>query len=402
MRSMLFLGILALGGCDALWSWRLTDCSQSRSGCPAGDMAGADLSVSESTDLAGADLYGTTPKPDLVTLPLGYVSLSNRYYYNFVTNNILLGSSDNKLALYAYPNTSVTNSYNVTNNIATPIYGVANVMLAGMFAGQLDRGFLAMTADGRLLARPDTAMATPFTQVGAAGQPLNALWMSTPDSNIGSGSSYGWAVGQAGTVVAINYASGVATITPKQEAAAGGANLLAVDGVDSMAVVGIDLGTTPQGQAWAVGTGGVIIERMGTSWRLIGQSDFAGVTPPTSTLYSVSRASDGAIWAVGAGGAAVRRGLDTVWSSMSTGVNVTLYGVAASSATDAIAVGANGTILRLSGSGWAPESIAAFPSGKPTGTLRAIRCYYSSDCWVVGDGGALWRWDGNAWMKYLN
>lgn len=191
MRSMLVLGILALGGCDALWSWRLTDCSQSRSGCPAGDMAGADLSVSESTDLAGADLYGTTPKPDLVTLPPGYVSLSNRYYYNFVTNNIRLGSSDNKRALYAYPNASVTNSYNVTNNIATPIYGVANVMLAGMFAGQLDRGFLAMTADGRLLARPDTAMAAPFAQVGAAGQPLNALWMSTPDSNIGSGSSCG-------------------------------------------------------------------------------------------------------------------------------------------------------------------------------------------------------------------
>ncbi len=400
MRSMLFLGILALGGCDALWSWRLTDCRDSRGGCPSGDMS-VDLSIGENADLAGADLYGTTPIPDLATTPPGYTSIAT-HFYNSSFDNVLIGSTDNKLALYAYPNTSVTSSYSVTSNFATPILGVSDVRIPGAFPPSLDRAFLAMTGDGRLLTRPDTPQAAPFTQVHSAGQSLNALWMSTPDNNPGGGVSYGWAVGQAGTVVSINYSNGTPTISTKQETAAASANLLGVDGVDSMVVVGFDMGTGNLGQAWAVGSGGVIIERMGTTWRRIGSTDFAGATPPTSTLYSVSHASDGTILAVGAGGTSIQRGLDTVWASKSTGVTTTLYGVAANSATDGIAVGANGTILRLSGSGWAPENASAFPNGKPTGTLRAIHCFYSSNCWVVGDGTALWRWDGGAWNKVLN
>lgn len=397
MRSMLFLGILALGGCDALWSWRLTDCKQSSSGCPSGDL-GIDMAIGENADLAGADLYGTTPIPDLATTPPGYTSLGSRYYFNG-NNNLLLGSTDNKFALYIPQSANVTSSYNVTSNIATPILGVADIRMPLAFP---DRGFLAMTGDGRLLSRPDTQSAAAFTQVGAAGQSLNALWMSMPDTISGTGASFGWAVGQGGTVVAINYSNGTPTIVTKQETAAGGANLLGVDGVDTTVMVGFDMGSGAMGQAWAVGSGGTIIERMGSTWRLIGKTDFAGVNPPTSTLYSVSHASDGTILAVGAGGTSVQRALDTIWVSKPTGTSATLYGVAANSANDGIAVGANGTILRLSASGWAPENAAAFPNGKPTGTLRAIRCAYSSDCWVVGDGTTLWHWDGGSWMKFLN
>jgi hypothetical protein len=209
MRSILCLGVLAFCGCDALWSWRLTDCHGTSGGCTADmgvpastDLAGADLA---GVDLAGADLAATNP--DLSNIPPGYLSLGNRYYYNGFTS-VLLGSSDNKLAIFSTNGNTVSGSYNVTNMLSTPILGVSNVIQQSAF-GSYENAFLAMTADGRLMTRPDTGMTVAFSAIyNAAPHNLNALWTSNPDGSMGS--SLGWAVGQGGTVVAVNYTNGTA------------------------------------------------------------------------------------------------------------------------------------------------------------------------------------------------
>ena len=387
MRSILCLGILALCGCESRWSWRLSDCSTTSSGCPTGDMSSNPLS-----DLAG-DLAGTIPdpEPDMAGQPPSYVSLGSRIYYN---GSLMLGSSDNKFALYVQQSNMAPSSYGVTNDFTTQISGVSYINVSP-FPGSTSYALLALTNKGNLLTRLDNGMAAAFVQVASAGQPMNALWMSTPDFN---NHSAGWAVGQAGTVLSISYTTGSPTITPTQEAAGVVPPLLGLDGIDSMMVMTtFDLGTGSGGRAWAVGTGGTIIENSTTGWRRIGMPDFAGMTPPTNTLYGVSHTTgDDTIIAVGAGGISIQRGLDMIWSSKPTGTNVTLYGVAANSATDAIAVGAGGTIMRLSATGWAAENVNAFPAGKPSGTLRAVRCGSSGDCWVVGDGSTLWHWDGGS------
>lgn len=191
-------------------------------------------------------------------------------------------------------------------------------------------------------------------------------------------------------------------VTAKQEAAAGGATLYGVDAVDSggMISMGLDMGTGALGQAWAVGTGGTIIEYNGTSWRQIGMADFLGVKPPTATLYAVSHAQDGTIMAVGAGGVTVRRGTDATWSSVPSGVTVNLNGVAATSATDALAVGDNGTVLHWNGSNLMAADASSFPQGKPGGSLRSIHCYNPMDCWMVGGDSTIWHLSGSTWSKY--
>ncbi len=60
------------------------------------------------------------------------------------------------------------------------------------------------------------------------------------------------------------------------------------------------------------------------------------------------------------------------WTSMSSGVTDTLYGVWGSSGTDVFTVGSNGTILRYNGTGW---------SFMGSGTTN----YLGSSCRSVGD-----------------
>jgi photosystem II stability/assembly factor-like uncharacterized protein len=81
-----------------------------------------------------------------------------------------------------------------------------------------------------------------------------------------------------------------------------------------------------------------------------------------------------------------------------------LYGVAAISSGEGIAVGGNGSILRFDGTSWTPEQAAKLTAGSRTSaTLRSIKCYNggSSDCWVVGDGPILLHYDGISWQRVL-
>jgi serine/threonine protein kinase len=165
--------------------------------------------------------------------------------------------------------------------------------------------------------------------------------------------------------------------------------------------------------AWAVGytydtSGGdpnwkCLIEHWdGTSWTVV-------PTRPGGYLSAVTATSATDVWAVGStdtgstggnGGEPLILHWDgTAWTSVpapgTTGE--ALYGVAATSATDAWAVGGNGSfdslILRWDGTAW--TSVPA-PS-TAGGLLSGVTAASPTSAWAVGS--TVLRWDGTAWQQ---
>ncbi len=137
------------------------------------------------------------------------------------------------------------------------------------------------------------------------------------------------------------------------------------------------------GSALAVGGGGSIVtideDRREVRVDRVGLDDLRGV----------ARLPDGAL-AVGASGA-VRRQSALGWSAVGGSLTGELFGVAASGSSVWI-VGAAGSSYQLGPRGWDPH-----PTGA-AGTLRAIAVPSLDSAVTAGDGGALLRWTGSAWM----
>ena len=117
-------------------------------------------------------------------------------------------------------------------------------------------------------------------------------------------------------------------------------------------------------------------------------------------MTSVHGSSPNELWAVGHAGAAIRitdpDGDAPALRRFNTRTWLSLYGVWASSATDAWAVGANGVVRRYTGDPVAWEVVTDVPT---TEDLHAVWGSSSSDVWVVGGAGTVLHYDGKAWSR---
>jgi hypothetical protein len=162
--------------------------------------------------------------------------------------------------------------------------------------------------------------------------------------------------------------------------------------------------------AWAVGYSNpsapvkALIEHWdGTSWNQV-----PSPSPDDSALFAVAATSATDAWAVGsAGGTALILHWDgTSWSQVPSPnpAGGYLSGVAATSATDAWAVGSAGgntLILHWDGTSW-----SQVPSPNPAGgVLTAVAATSTTNAWAVGHTGIktgktlILRWDGSGWTR---
>ncbi len=103
------------------------------------------------------------------------------------------------------------------------------------------------------------------------------------------------------------------------------------------------------------------------------------------TWFAVSVGGPGMIALAGEHGVAARYVNDTSLVVWRTGVSEPLYGIAWTGGDQALAVGANGTLVRLTATG--PVALDA----GSTNTLRAVTPVSATEALVVGDGGLVLR-----------
>jgi hypothetical protein len=189
----------------------------------------------------------------------------------------------------------------------------------------------------------------------------------------------------------------------------------------------LGVAATSVSNAWAVGwyangaTGGTLVERWnGTAWTVQDSPNPGGTS--TDLLDGVAATSATSAWAVGAynngtvGGTLVERWNGTAWTVQNSpnpsGANNQsfLYGVAATSATNAWAVGyyTHGTVDRTlverwNGTAWTVQN-SPNPGGANGNRLYSVAATSATNAWAVGyyDHGTVDRtlvehWNGSAW-----
>lgn len=179
--------------------------------------------------------------------------------------------------------------------------------------------------------------------------------------------------------------------------------------------------TTDDPGTWTVdraGTDGALLGVWGSGahdvWAVGGQADqslilhgdgarWSPVTVPGgSLLYSVYGFSASDVYAVGEGGLILHFN-GTTWSHVASGTSMTLFGLWGASGDDVWIVGgdlaaADGSAVVLRG---ARDSFApvALPAGMAPNVLFKAHGFAADDVMLVGDGGAVLRWDGAQWHR---
>ena len=143
-------------------------------------------------------------------------------------------------------------------------------------------------------------------------------------------------------------------------------------------------------QAFAVGSGGVILYYNGHNWSLM-------TSGTTQNLLGIWGHSESEIFVVGGGGTTpggvILHYDGDEWSTPMPGEFIpALHGVWGTAGNNVFAVGADGTILHYDGHSWSTP----MPSGTPA-FLRGIWGRSASDIFVVGDGGTILHYDGHNW-----
>ena len=148
-------------------------------------------------------------------------------------------------------------------------------------------------------------------------------------------------------------------------------------------------GSSPT-SVWAVGNDGAIAHYDGKTWK----SQSAPVSSYTD-FYDVWGSSAQDVWAVGwSYSAAVVVHFDGAkWTQVSQSFGKELYGVWGTSAKDIWVVGS--AIYHYDGASWKAD---------PTGVadIRAIWGTSAKNIWAAGKGGALYTYNGTAWLKYVS
>jgi len=142
------------------------------------------------------------------------------------------------------------------------------------------------------------------------------------------------------------------------------------------------------GNVVAVGSGGVLARRSGTTW-LSSALPVAG----GRTLRAVWGLAATALWLAGDNGTLLFWNGSTA-SSFPTGGTESLRGVWGTAANNVWAVGDNGRILHFDGSAW---SVHAQGSALTRQNLNAVYGVGASEVYVAGEQGALLSFDGSKW-----
>jgi hypothetical protein len=142
-----------------------------------------------------------------------------------------------------------------------------------------------------------------------------------------------------------------------------------------------------QSNAWAVGGFSTIIHWNGTKWGVVGDS--AHPAAPTRDAYNAVWGTGGTVWVAG-NSSIVRCTSVTSCTPDKVVGGDSLFGIWGTSATNAWAVGAHGTILHFDGTQWTSVT-------SPT-PLKLVRIWGSSatNVWAVGDS-AIVQYNGTTW-----
>ncbi|NMC72197.1 MAG: hypothetical protein GYA57_19360 [Myxococcales bacterium] len=117
---------------------------------------------------------------------------------------------------------------------------------------------------------------------------------------------------------------------------------------------------------------------------------------PGEDLLAVHALSANDVLAVGTGGTIVRRAPgEDFMDQMASGTTETLRGVWMASATEAFAVGDNGTLLHWDGTAWTSMTSPADPWNGLR--LNAVWGSSATNVFVVGEFSTLLRYDGSSW-----
>lgn len=216
-------------------------------------------------------------------------------------------------------------------------------------------------------------------------------------------------------------------------------------------------------ELWAVGDAGTVLANSGSSWRVVSDALFPTKTLSTVAslsgaafiaaqqgevfrqgtpwsrvccvnlpdIRSMVSSSFGLI-AVGStvGGAILQSSDGTSWSTPIDGAQTLFYGVGATTG-EAWAVGESGAMYRYTGGAWSPQTMGStrtlrgisttgqsFVAAGLSGALlrsvstsvfsstapgapdfSAVSAVSATEAWAVGDGGAIYRFDGSSWSK---
>ena len=146
----------------------------------------------------------------------------------------------------------------------------------------------------------------------------------------------------------------------------------------------LSIAVAPDGHAFAVGPGSVLLHYDGTSWT-------RDVPPGTLNLRWVDARSGDFAVAVGASGSVVWRRGSTWTYDDTSGTTQPLFGVTIVAEDDVWASGANGTVIHWNGSSWNPSA-----SGSSR-HLYGILALGADDVYAVGTGGTILHYDGTGW-----
>ncbi|MBI5500401.1 MAG: hypothetical protein HY907_09170 [Deltaproteobacteria bacterium] len=145
------------------------------------------------------------------------------------------------------------------------------------------------------------------------------------------------------------------------------------------------IAAAPDGHAFAVGSGGVILHWDGARWT-------REVPPGAYNLRWVDALREDFAVAVGSNGSVVwRRGASWTYDD-SSGTSQPLFGVSIVDENDVWASGANGTVIHWDGASWLPSA---------TGTTRHLYRILATtdDVFAVGTGGTVLHFDGTSWTR---
>jgi hypothetical protein len=152
-------------------------------------------------------------------------------------------------------------------------------------------------------------------------------------------------------------------------------------------------GTNSRAIWGALGTPNVVyaVGDAGSIWRNNGSWSKMNEPAQTPNLHGVHGTAANDVWAVGVAGTILH--YTSTWAKLTSNTPNDLFAVWAASPTDAIAVGASGTIVRWNGATWSVVPAVT------TRALRAVWGFAGNDIFAVGDAGTVLHWNGVAWSS---
>ncbi len=144
----------------------------------------------------------------------------------------------------------------------------------------------------------------------------------------------------------------------------------------------LDVWSSSESNAWAVGEFGFIYRWNGSTWT-------RQTTPTTATINSVWAASATDAFAGGDNGVMLRYNGST-WTSMSLPVSTSVYSIWGSSGNNVFAVTAAGQVLRFNGTSWSISTSV-------NEALWSVYGVSANEVYATGEQGRAMRFNGTGW-----